>query len=62
MDEATGDGAGPAVWRSTLVDVTELSLAELAATGDDVLAHALRRLAADLESPDEPIAGFNSAF
>ena len=49
-----------------MVDVSGLSLAELAATGapadDSALAHSLRRLADDLAHPGEPIAGFNSAL
>jgi FXSXX-COOH protein len=51
-----------------MVDVSGLSLAELAATGapapadDSALAHSLRRLADDLAQPGEPIAGFNSAL
>jgi len=51
-----------------MVDVSGLSLAELATTGqpatpdDSALAHALRRLADDLARPGEPIAGFNSAL
>ncbi|WP_233625205.1 FxSxx-COOH cyclophane-containing RiPP peptide [Actinoplanes sp. ATCC 53533] len=51
-----------------MVDVTVLSLAELAADGtpgaadDSALAHSLRRLADDLAQPGEPIAGFNSAL
>jgi FXSXX-COOH protein len=51
-----------------MVDVSGLSLAELAGAGppaetdDSVLAHCLRRLADDLARPGEPIAGFNSAL
>jgi FXSXX-COOH protein len=51
-----------------MVDVSGLSLAELAARstpepGDDsALAHSLRRLADDLTRPGEPTAGFNSAL
>jgi FXSXX-COOH protein len=51
-----------------MVDVSGLSLAELAAAGpattadDSALAHSLRRLADDLARPGEPIAGFNSAL
>jgi FXSXX-COOH protein len=51
-----------------MVDVSGLSLAELAAAGtpeqsdDSALAHCLRRLADDLARPGEPIAGFNSAL
>lgn len=52
-------------WRSAVVDVTGMSLAQLAGiTPDDdsPLAYALRRLTADLEHPGDPIAGFNSAL
>jgi FXSXX-COOH protein len=48
-----------------VVDVSELSLAELARLAgdeDSPLARALRRVADDLTDPDEPIAGFNSAL
>ena len=51
-----------------MVDVSGLSLAELAAAAtpdpadDSALAHSLRRLADDLARPGEPIAGFNSAL
>ncbi len=65
MDDGSGDRTEPAEWRSTMLDVVDLSLAELAElthTGDDALAHCLRRLTADLARPDEPIAGFNSAL
>lgn len=56
---ATEDAPG---WQSVMVDVSDLSLDELAADDDTVLARCLRRLAADLERPGGPIAGFNSAF
>ena len=52
-------------WRSDMVDVSGMTLAELVelTDGDDsALAHSLRRLAADLARPGEPIAGFNSAL
>ncbi len=65
MEDGSDDRTGPAEWRSAMVDVVDLSLAELAElghTGDDALAHCLRRLTADLARPDEPIAGFNSAL
>jgi FXSXX-COOH protein len=51
-----------------MIDVSGLSLAELAAgstpagTDDSALALSLRRLADDLAHPGEPIAGFNSAL
>ncbi len=65
MDDGSGEQTGPAAWHSAMVDIADLSLAELAElapTGDDALAHCLRRLTADLARPDEPIAGFNSAL
>jgi len=60
-------GAAPE-WQSAMVDVSGLSLAELAADAtpepadDSPLAHSLRRLADGLARPGEPIAGFNSAL
>ena len=66
MDRPSEDG--PAEWRSVMVDVSGLSLAELTdlaerAAGDDtVLARSLRRVAAERAEPGEPIAGFNSAL
>lgn len=59
-----GEDAQPE-WRSDMVDVSGMSLAELIdlTEGEDsVLALSLRRLAADLADPGEPIAGFNSAL
>lgn len=64
----TVNGGSPAddaqpEWRSDMVDVSGMSLSELAAEGDDsALAQSLRRLADDLSRPGEPIAGFNSAL
>jgi FXSXX-COOH protein len=50
-------------WRSTMIDVSEMSLSDLAAEDDNTaLANALRRVAANAANPDEPIAGFNSAL
>jgi FXSXX-COOH protein len=50
-------------WRSPMVDVSGMSLDELAArAGDTVLADSLRRLAEERDGPGEPIAGFNSAL
>jgi FXSXX-COOH protein len=50
-------------WRSAMVDVSEMSLADLAETeADTALARSLRRLADDVANPGEPIAGFNSAL
>jgi FXSXX-COOH protein len=55
----------PLEWRSEMIDVSGLSLTELAElthSDDTGLARTLRRLADDLTDPDEPIAGFNSAL
>ncbi len=55
-------------WRSAMIDVSELSLAELVEAArdtpaaDTALGHCLRRLADGLDHPGEPIAGFNSAL
>jgi FXSXX-COOH protein len=70
VGEHTPAGGGAVTgekWESDLVDVSELSLSELAdlaeaQDGDSALARALRRVADDLADPDEPIAGFNSAL
>ncbi len=68
MDGGTSTTGATPEWRSAMVDVSGLSLAELApdgapeTAGDSVLAHSLRRLADGLARPGEPIAGFNSAL
>ena len=67
MDGGTSTTSATPEWRSAMVDVSGLSLAELTATApatadDSALAHSLRRLADDLARPGEPIAGFNSAL
>jgi len=50
-------------WQSAMLDVSELSLSDLAEEKtDDVLANSLRRLADQMSRPSEPIAGFNSAL
>jgi FXSXX-COOH protein len=50
-------------WRSVMIDVSEMSLSDLAgAESDTPLARSLRRLADDVANPGEPIAGFNSAL
>jgi FXSXX-COOH protein len=60
-------GATPE-WRSAMIDVSGLSLAELAVAAEAMpeenpaLARCLRRLAEDVAGPGEPIAGFNSAL
>ncbi len=62
MDRTAEDDADQ--WRSAMVDVSGLSLTDLAALdeSDTVLAACLRRLAAERVDPGEPIAGFNSAL
>jgi FXSXX-COOH protein len=56
-DEAQHD------WQSAMIDVSEMSLADLVGTeADTPLAQSLRRLADDVANPGEPIAGFNSAL
>lgn len=50
-------------WSSPLVDVSDMSLEDLTSRHPDgALAASLRRLAAERDEPDEPIAGFNSAL
>jgi FXSXX-COOH protein len=50
-------------WRSPMVDVSGMSLEELAShESDAALVKSLRRLASELDEPGEPIAGFNSAL
>ncbi|MCU7725257.1 FxSxx-COOH protein [Actinoplanes sp. KI2] len=52
-----------AAWQSPMVDISGLSLEELASyDGDTALARCLRRLSAELDDPAEPTAGFNSAL
>jgi FXSXX-COOH protein len=68
VDGGTNTTGATPEWRSAMVDVSGLSLAELAAgdtpspADDSALAHSLRRLADDMARPGEPIAGFNSAL
>lgn len=65
MDQTAGDGAPdrPSDWLSPVVDVSGMSLDDLAAhAGDSALARCLHRLADQLAGPAEPIAGFNSAL
>ena len=68
VDGGTSTTGATPEWRSAMVDVTGLSLADLAAgstpaeTDDSALARCLRRLAEDVARPGEPIAGFNSAL
>jgi FXSXX-COOH protein len=62
VDGAIAGGDAEPDWESIMIDVSGMSLTDLAGSGDTVLAHCLGRLAADLDRPGEPIAGFNSAF
>jgi FXSXX-COOH protein len=62
--DRTADG-NPAEWKSSMVDLSEMSPSELSslpADDDSPLAQSLRRVAEELATPDEPIAGFNSAL
>nr|WP_296070468.1 FxSxx-COOH cyclophane-containing RiPP peptide [uncultured Actinoplanes sp.] len=50
-------------WQSPMPDLSDMSLEEIIERRDDsALSLVLRRLQADLDDPDEPIAGFNSAL
>jgi FXSXX-COOH protein len=61
VDRMAEDGTPE--WQSPMVDVSGMSLDEIAArAGDSVLTQSLRRLADHLADPGEPIAGFNSAI
>ncbi|MET0417960.1 MAG: FxSxx-COOH cyclophane-containing RiPP peptide [Actinoplanes sp.] len=61
MDRTTEDGAPE--WRSPMVDVSGMSLDDLARHADNsAVLRSLRRVADDLAEPGEPIAGFNSAL
>ncbi len=48
-------------WRSVLVDLSAVPLAEILEWDDSVLARAVRRVT-DEATRGEPIAGFNSAL
>ena len=61
MDRKTEDGTPE--WHSPMVDVSSMSLDDLARhAGDAAVLRALRRVADELFDPGEPIAGFNSAI
>jgi len=52
-------------WRSVMVDVSDMSLADLAAVeaaADPALAAALRRVIGQAAGDGDAIAGFNSAI
>jgi FXSXX-COOH protein len=59
---AVADQDAEPEWISDKVDVSGLSLRELRDADESPLVPSLRRIAADLAGPDEPIAGFNSAL
>jgi FXSXX-COOH protein len=63
VDGGPRTGDTPPEWKSEMIDVSGMALTDLVADDDDsALARSLRRLAADLAEPGEPIAGFNSAL
>ncbi len=48
-------------YRSDIVDLSSLTLADLPAGDQTALATALRRIMYDLETAQDPVAGFNSS-
>jgi FXSXX-COOH protein len=63
VDAGQDGGGAPEEWRSVMIDISGSSLADIVeADNDSVLAHALRRVTAELDRQGEPIAGFNSAI
>jgi FXSXX-COOH protein len=65
VDPASPTEDAPPEWQSAMIDVSAVSLADLAdlpGGADSALGRSLRRLAAGLDEPGEPIAGFNSAL
>jgi FXSXX-COOH protein len=72
VDGGSATEDAPPEWRSAMIDVSGMSLSDLAALSatapsaaepdESPLARALRRVAADAARADEPIAGFNSAL
>ena len=62
QDGASGDDDVEDDVESHIVDLTDMSLAELRVSGDSALAHALRRLIEDVSNTDDVIAGFQSAI
>ncbi|MDR6323312.1 FxSxx-COOH cyclophane-containing RiPP peptide [Actinoplanes couchii] len=55
------EGEEPQEWRSVLIDLSEVPVAEIVERDDSALARAMRRVT-DEASRSEPIAGFNSAL
>jgi FXSXX-COOH protein len=69
VDGESPTGDAQPEWRSAMIDVSGMSLAELSAAapgpdgfGESALARALRRVADGVVGDREPIAGFNSAL
>jgi FXSXX-COOH protein len=60
MDSSTGDQFGDEPLACDLVDVTNMPLARLLPADDSALANCLRRLLADLDRPQETLAGFGN--
>jgi FXSXX-COOH protein len=54
----TTDGAP----QGTLVDLSEVSLADLQELDQSVFAHSLRRILDEVDRPQEAVAGWNSAM
>ncbi|GAB4105865.1 FxSxx-COOH cyclophane-containing RiPP peptide [Micromonospora taraxaci] len=54
----TTDGAP----QGTLVDLSEVSLADLQELDQSVFAHSLRRILDEIDRPQEAVAGWNSAM
>lgn len=56
MDTTDGTPQG------TLVDLSEVSLADLQELDQSVFAHSLRRILDEIDRPQEAVAGWNSAM
>ncbi|MBQ0976659.1 FxSxx-COOH cyclophane-containing RiPP peptide [Micromonospora zamorensis] len=54
----TTDGAP----QGTLVDLSDVSLADLQELDQSVFAHSLRRILDEIDRPQEAVAGWNSAM
>jgi FXSXX-COOH protein len=50
----------PSVMNSALIDLDGFVLADLEELDDSALGHALRRILADADGPEDPIAGFQA--
>jgi len=60
MDDNASDPGVPVVRESSLADVAMMSLRELFASDDSVLAVAIRRVVDDLERSEQAISGWSS--